>query len=362
MNHNSNISAKNIVWVITDARPGNNSQVYGIAKFLGESYKEINISYNKLVKLPNLFLGSSLKAIDRTSKKLIGEMLQDVIHKKTPAPNYVISAGRRSACVSSYMKKYLMEHLNERDNDSDNDRDHDGEKNYRVKNCHIMHPNLSFKLFDLVVLFTHDNNPHSNDENVIEVVSSPNIITDDVMAEYKDLWQEKFKEYDKPIIGVLMGGSTKSQEFSLQDVINLANKLNQEAERLKASVLITTSRRTPKEAISIFNKHISQPKYIYEWTPSNHEENPYKGILALSDYLVVTGDSISMCSEACGTQAKGVYIYSSSNISSQKHMRMHKNIFEKDLARDFMDNQLEYWERSMYNSSLEIANKLRGAG
>ena len=49
------------------------------------------------------------------------------------------------------------------------------------------------------------------------------------------------------------------------------------------------------------------PNYCYRWQAADNE-NPYMGILAWADRLIVTGDSIAMLSEACATR-KPVMIF-----------------------------------------------------
>ena len=45
---------------------------------------------------------------------------------------------------------------------------------------------------------------------------------------------------------------------------------------------------------------INAPSYFYRWSGAN-ADNPYMGMLAWADRLIVTGDSIAMLSEACAT-------------------------------------------------------------
>ena len=49
------------------------------------------------------------------------------------------------------------------------------------------------------------------------------------------------------------------------------------------------------------------PAYIYRWGGS-HEDNPYLAYLALADRLVVTGESMSMLTEA-GSTCKPLYVF-----------------------------------------------------
>ena len=72
-------------------------------------------------------------------------------------------------------------------------------------------------------------------------------------------------------------------------------------------MLITTSRRTGSTAEALIKEQVKDiPAYTYWW--GEEKENPLMAFLALSDRIVVTGDSVSMCSEACGT-GKPVFEY-----------------------------------------------------
>ena len=51
---------------------------------------------------------------------------------------------------------------------------------------------------------------------------------------------------------------------------------------------------------------IPEPQFIHCWRQGT--ENPYLGFLALADAVVVTGDSMNMCSEACANGGSRLYL------------------------------------------------------
>jgi hypothetical protein len=63
---------------------------------------------------------------------------------------------------------------------------------------------------------------------------------------------------------------------------------------------VSTSSRTSDSAVDALQANIDVPNYFYRWRPAD-TVNPYLGILAWADRLIVTGDSIAMLSEACAT-------------------------------------------------------------
>jgi hypothetical protein len=77
------------------------------------------------------------------------------------------------------------------------------------------------------------------------------------------------------------------------------------AERARAlagdgSVIVTTSARTAPEASAALARGLQgTPYHLWRWAPEG--DNPYFGILAWADALLVTGDSIAMVSEAVAT-------------------------------------------------------------
>jgi mitochondrial fission protein ELM1 len=64
-------------------------------------------------------------------------------------------------------------------------------------------------------------------------------------------------------------------------------------------VAVAPSRRTPDEVLALFAEAARSIPGIWVW--EREGDNPYLGILALADRLVVTGDSVSMVSEALAT-------------------------------------------------------------
>ena len=67
------------------------------------------------------------------------------------------------------------------------------------------------------------------------------------------------------------------------------------------NAFITPSRRTGEQAKSLLVETLAQEHWVTIWDGTG--ENPYFGILALSQRLIVTGESISMISEALASGA-----------------------------------------------------------
>jgi mitochondrial fission protein ELM1 len=96
---------------------------------------------------------------------------------------------------------------------------------------------------------------------------------------------------------------------------------------------------------------IPMPCSVFRWGDTG--ENPYRGFLALADVIVVTGDSVSMCSEACAT-GKGVFIAAPADITAPKHQRLHKELYDAGMARPF-EGTYATWTHAPLNAAAEIA-------
>jgi mitochondrial fission protein ELM1 len=118
--------------------------------------------------------------------------------------------------------------------------------------------------------------------------------------------------------------------MGVPEVSEFASRLRQLADTMGASLLVTPSRRTGKETIAALKSALTgAPAFVWD----GEGENPYFGILGLSDYLVVTVDSVNMISEACAS-GKPVYVYDLPG-GSQKSSRFRDALFARGLARNF---------------------------
>lgn len=171
-----------------------------------------------------------------------------------------------------------------------------------AKSIVIMKPGMfSLKRFDLAIIPEHDNVPKFDNVVLIKGALSRKI---DNNSEYI---KSIIKEYrldapslSKPTIGVLLGGESKYLSLDIGIVKNIINSLDEVVSKLGGSILISTSRRTAAN-IEEFLKESLSKRERYRMLIIANEYNPQgslDAILHLSDILVVTGDSISMISEA----------------------------------------------------------------
>lgn len=132
---------------------------------------------------------------------------------------------------------------------------------------------------------------------VLENPGTLHRITPARLAAARDDHANTFAALPGPRIGLLVGGD--SGPYRLGPVA--ARRLAQRARALagEGTVLATTSSRTPSAASDSLAAHLGPDDQLWRWAPD--APNPYFGILAWADALLVTGDSIAMVSEAIAT-------------------------------------------------------------
>jgi mitochondrial fission protein ELM1 len=133
----------------------------------------------------------------------------------------------------------------------------------------------------------------------------------------------------------------------------LADQLIAAARGCGGGLAVTTSRRTEEENERILRERL-QTVPLFFW--DGMEENPYLGLLALADAIVVTSDSVSMVSEACAT-GKPVHVF---NIGEghKKLRQFHKTLMDDGVTRPFA-GRVEQWSYDPPNETEKIATIVR---
>ena len=313
---------ENKIWLLLDDRAGNRSQVLGIGKALGLKYISKNIKYNKLSKFPNIILQKTIKHITINDRKQF----------KPPWPKIIIGCGRKSAPIGRWIKK---------------------ESNNYSKYIQIMWPAYPYKDLDLIFTPIHDG--INNKTNVINIETSPNIIDKNLLYEASIKWKKKLGLLKQPRIAVIIGGDTKQHKLTSTHIKELFTEIKKII-NIDTSLMITTSRRTSKEAYDKIKEEIHKlnNKSIF-WDISYASPNPYHGYLAYSDIAIVTGDSVSICSEICAT-GKPLLIYAPSDITIKKHKSFHNLLIKKGIAQYLKEAEIQNIKKIQYQAINESEN------
>ena len=122
-------------------------------------------------------------------------------------------------------------------------------------------------------------------------------------------WRKRLKLSKPHRIGVLLGGPARNVEMASQDVESVMGGLIAAAEESDAELLITSSRRTPPAIENWLRMNLKRHPLCRLLVLVNGAQTDGLGntaeavpcILELAGALVVSGDSISMVSEAAAT-------------------------------------------------------------
>ncbi len=315
---------KKTLWVLLDSRTGSVGQARGIMQQLNPAeYKitEKTLSYTKLSGLPNFLRGKTLIGLTPESKSQIS----------SPFPDLVLSTSRRTVPVARFIKK----------------------QNPKTKLIQIMHPGRTgLKEFDLVLVPEHDKNKTSY-SNIRYIVGAPHRVTEKVLNENKAKWEPVFSDLPKPWTAVVIGGAIKNKEFSLENAAELGKKIKELKQSIGGSILVTTSRRTGAKAEKLIMDTLKDvPAYTFLW--GDKKENPYMGYLACADNIVVTGDSVSMCCEACGT-GRPVFIFTGRHWLTRKHIRFIASLYKNGYAAALKAYNLNFKPKAKLNAAVDAA-------
>ena len=120
-----------------------------------------------------------------------------------------------------------------------------------------------------------------------------------------------------------------------------------------AGLVVTTSRRTGAENEAILRAALADvPSLIWD----GQGDNPYFGMLALADAVVVTCDSVSMISEACYTGSP-VHVYDFPG-GSKRFRRFREDLERGGLTRPFR-GRLESWQYTPLDETRRAADFVR---
>jgi len=251
-------------WVITDRAAGNQRQALALAGCLG-------LRVHHLVWEPRAPWSWFAPHLLPGYKRALAPGQRARL--TPPWPRVVIGCGRASSLFTRMLRKLSRG------------------RSFVVQ---ILDPRIDPGHWDMVIAPRHDG---VGGANVITTLGSLNPIDASWLCDAYDA-SPTLADLPQPRIGVLLGGTRKHWPLDAAYARTLAERLIARQRDEGGSVMVVASRRTPDEAVRVLRDALRD---VPGWTWGGNQDgnNPYPGVLAWADRLVVTPDSVNMLSEAC---------------------------------------------------------------
>ena len=266
------------IWLIDAYRAGERGQVRALAEALSKALdwpcRRIELEYRSHVVLPHVLGRSSIAGITPTAA---GQLAP-------PWPDLVITCGVRNEPVCRWIREQSG-----------------GQSRY----LHLGRPWGPLDSFDLVVTTPQYRVPER--DNVVNNELTLHAVDGARLAAERERWTAEFASLPRPLVTVNVGGDSGPYTLGPKAALRLAREASALAAREGGSLLVSTSSRTAPAVADILERSIDVPSRVYRWRRDD-PDNPYLGMLAHADSLVVTADSIAMLSEACAT-GKPVFMF-----------------------------------------------------
>ncbi len=254
------------IWVLAGDKPGDNAQCLTLAAALGWPTEVKQLRYGATRGRLRLPWKERFPLDVAASSPLV-----------PPWPDLVIGAGRRSVPVAEDIRRRA---------------------GAGTRLVQLGRPRVDLARFDLVITTPQYRLPER--PNVLHLALPLHGDATAARARAAAEWAPTFAALPRPWIALLVGGSAKPFVLDEPAARRLAEETSALAAAEGASLLVSTSRRTPPAAARVLAESLRVAAHVHHWSPGG-APNPYTAYLALADAFVVTGDSASMLAEACGT-------------------------------------------------------------
>lgn len=168
-----------------------------------------------------------------------------------------------------------------------------------------------------------------------------------------EVLRQEYAHVPSPRVVVLIGGNNRYFTLDEDWMQEFCGQLRRMVERSRCGILASVSRRTGEAETNILRGCLaSLPAALWE----GKGPNPYFGLLGLADVIVVTGDSVSMISEACST-GKPVMVARLPG-RSKRFEAFYDSLLKQGLIQWF-DGRLMQWKNGRLDDMDEIARDVR---
>lgn len=306
-------------WIVTEGHAGSENQCIGLAEAMDLPFTLKRVH----PRAPWVWLPVTLWPMPLASLAQGSDPLEP------PWPDLLIASGRRSIPFALYVRRKS------------------GGATFMV---YIQNPRSAFGRFDAIVAPEHDG---IEGPNVITTVGAIHRVTPERVAADASRFADRVARLPRPLVAVLVGGSSRSWRLTGEKVRELAGQLRELATLEKAGLVVTPSRRTGEANIKVLREALAGcPADIWDFTG----DNPYFAYLGLADHIVVTGDSVTMISEACSI-GKPVYVVELEG-GNERFRRFHAAMREGGHTRPFA-GKLEDWTPMPLAETPRVAEEIR---
>lgn len=249
-----------VPWVVSEGLAGLNAQAIGLAEAAGLGHDLRVLRPSKPWKfVPARFWPDPLAAVASS------------VH--APWPSLALGCGGMAAAVLAGLRRRS------------------------VPVVQVQNPRMDIKRFDLIIANRHD---ELTGPNVFVTRTAIHRVTQARLATEAEFWRDRLSRAKRPLVAVLLGGSNGRYRLDRDSGGKLADQLAAMARTDDVGLLVTPSRRTDPAVSALFREALAP---VGGWVWDMQGDNPYYGMLALADLIIVTQDSVSMISEACATAA-----------------------------------------------------------
>lgn len=308
-------------WCISKGMAGMNSQTRGLAEAVGAPFEMRNC------RMAPPWAWMPIGWVPRRLFTLRGF---PPVTDSSP-PRLVISCGRHGVVPSIALKRRFGD---------------------RLFTVHIQDPKVDPAAFDLVVAPKHDG---VQGKNVYLTMGALHFVTDARLAAARNAQAAGLlRAGNRPLLTVLIGGRNKHYAFSEKDIESLASKLDLITRNNEIQLAIIGSNRTPPWALERMRKRFGEKHFVWDGTGAN----PYLSALGCASYLVVTGDSVSMISEAVSTGRPVFVHHLKEGRPNLRFRRFHAMFQDAGFTRPFT-GELTDWRYDPPNDTSRIARLIK---
>ena len=307
-----------LVWVLHDGKAGMASQALGLAEATGFPFVEKSL----IVRTPWAWLPPRVWLAPLAAASDGGVTL------RPPWPDLVIGCGRNTAAPALAIRRA---------------------SGGRSLAAQIQDPRIGRGRFDLMLVPEHD---RLRGPRIMTTRGALHRVTPERLADARARFPE-LAHLARPVLGVLIGGSNRAYRLTLDRLAAIADQIATCLEATGGAAVVTPSRRTGAAGVALLRERLAGlPATIWDMSG----DNPYFAYLAAADAFLVTGDSVSMISEAAAT-GKPVHIIELAG-GDAKFARFHQAMREAGITRPFT-GRIESWRYTPLDDTARAGAALR---